>query len=70
MNFFFLELFEIIILSNHFFIIVIAYRIHVSETSAKILQEIGGYHLESRGLINLAVNFNKKNYKLLELLTY
>lgn len=32
-----------------------AYRIHVSESCADILKEIGGYHLEYRGLVDLPV---------------
>ena len=35
----------------------LAYRIHVSESTAKILDEIGGYYLEFRGMTELKVNF-------------
>ena len=33
-----------------------AYRIHVSQTAATILEEIGGYHLTFRGMTELKVN--------------
>jgi class 3 adenylate cyclase len=33
------------------------YRIHVSESSMKLLTEIGGYKLEYRGQIELTVSF-------------
>ena len=36
-------------------VIFVAYRIHVSETTAKILEEIGGYKLEYRGVTSLKV---------------
>ncbi len=31
------------------------YRIHVSQSTAKILQEIGGYNVEYRGITELKV---------------
>ncbi len=33
----------------------LAYRIHVSQASADLLNEIGGYHLEFRGVTELKV---------------
>jgi hypothetical protein len=41
---------------------VLAYRIHSSETTASLLEEIGGFHLDYRGVTEIKVNFNE-NYK-------
>ncbi|RNA44487.1 retinal guanylyl cyclase 2 [Brachionus plicatilis] len=41
-----------------------AYRIHVSESCADILKEIGGYHLEYRGLVDLPGKGRKGTYWL------
>ena len=41
-----------------------AYRIHVSESTATILNEIGGYHLEFRGETELKGKGTHKTYWL------
>jgi hypothetical protein len=40
-----------------FFLDFLAYRIHSSETTADLLQEIGGFHLEYRGVTDIKVHF-------------
>ncbi len=35
----------------------LAYRIHSSETTAGLLEEIGGFHLEYRGVTEIKVKF-------------
>jgi hypothetical protein len=37
-----------------------AYRIHASETTAGLLEEIGGFNLEYRGVTEIKVNVNIK----------
>jgi hypothetical protein len=39
----------------------LAYRIHSSETTAGLLEEIGGFHLEYRGVTEIKVNFDKND---------
>lgn len=36
----------------------LAYRIHSSETTADLLEEIGGFHLEYRGVTEIKVGFS------------
>lgn len=39
----------------------LAYRIHSSETTAALLEEIGGFHLEYRGVTEIKVGFPGKD---------
>jgi len=39
----------------------LAYRIHSSETTAGLLEEIGGFHLEYRGVTEIKVKFDKND---------
>jgi len=41
----------------------LAYRIHSSETTAGLLETIGGFRLEYRGVTDIKVKFNK-NYEI------
>ena len=36
----------------------LAYRIHSSETTAGLLEEIGGFHLDFRGITEIKVDTN------------
>lgn len=40
---------------GRFILCFIAERIHLSESTKNILTELGGYHLQSRGLIGIKV---------------
>lgn len=42
----------------------LAYRIHVSEACATILNDIGGYHLDYRGITELKGKGKHKTYWL------
>ena len=49
-----------ITVKHHFFVIVLfcmylALKIHSSETTKKLLDGLGGYHTEDRGLIDMKV---------------
>jgi len=37
-----------------------AFRIHSSEATAALLEEIGGFHLELRGITEIKVRFKAK----------
>jgi hypothetical protein len=39
------------------FLNFVAYRIHSSETTAALLEEIGGFHLDYRGVTEIKVKF-------------
>ncbi len=41
-----------------------AYRIHSSETTADLLEQIGGFHLEYRGVTEIKGRGNYKTYWL------
>lgn len=40
---------------------ILAYRIHCSESTAGLLQEIGGFQLECRGITEIKVRFVEQN---------
>jgi hypothetical protein len=52
-----IEKIEIFEYTDQFFL---AFRIHMSETTAGLLEEIGGFHLEYRGITEIKVNLREK----------
>jgi hypothetical protein len=50
--------------------LVLAYRIHSSETTAALLEEIGGFHLEYRGVTDIKVGFSRQFSEIINLFLY